>query len=163
MNRFVSITLAAASALAMSSYASAAPLYLSERADAAQQLNRGLDKNQADEDGRQANLASQRGDWAVSRAFAERSYQEDPSIRVEFNLATAYERTGRGDLAVPLYIDLVDRGQYTKTAALDNFYNLPASPMLANLADEATFRLARLGVGTAVAGSIKAYPMLVMK
>jgi hypothetical protein len=163
VKRFISFVLGAASTLAISSSAFAAPEYLSERADASHALSRGFDRNEADEDARQANLASQRGDWAISVSFAERSYRENPSIRDEFNLATAYEHMGRGDLAVPLYIDLVDRGQYTQTVPIDNFYGLPQSPMLANLADEAASRLKRLGARTATAGPIGAFPLVVEK
>src|ERR1700733_4893302 len=54
--------------------------------------------------------AAARGDWDTALAFFERSYREKPSILNEFDLATAFQRTGQGALAVPLYLDLIDRG-----------------------------------------------------
>jgi len=64
--------------------------------------------------------AAARGDWNTALAFFQRSYREKPSLLNEFNLATAYQRTGRGDLAVPLYLDLVDRGQLTEVTPIEN-------------------------------------------
>ena len=150
MKQLISVMLGAACALAISGFAFAAPdENLSERADASQVLSRGFDKNEASEDSRQAEMASQRGDWAVSASFAERSYRENPDIRDEFNLATAYEHIGQGGKAVPLYIDLVERGQFTKTQLIDNYDGLPQSPLLPVIADEAALRLNRMSAQTA--------------
>jgi hypothetical protein len=89
--------------------------------------------------------AAARGDWNTALAFFQRSYREKPSLLNEFNLATAYQRTGRGDLAVPLYLDLVDRGQQTEVTPIENTngsfdQKAPAS----DIADEARERLIRM-------------------
>jgi len=89
--------------------------------------------------------AAARGDWNTALAFFQRSYREKPSLLNEFNLATAYQRTGRGDLAVPLYLDLVDRGQLTEVTPIENTngsfdQKAPAS----DIADEARERLIRM-------------------
>jgi tetratricopeptide (TPR) repeat protein len=89
--------------------------------------------------------AAARGDWNAALAFFQRSYREKPSLLNEFNLATAYQRTGRGDLAVPLYLDLVDRGQQTEVTPIENTngsfdQKAPAS----DIADEARERLIRM-------------------
>ena len=89
--------------------------------------------------------AAARGDWSTALAFFQRSYREKPSLLNEFNLATAYQRTGRGDLAVPLYLDLVDRGQQTEVTPIENTngsfdQKAPAS----DIADEARERLIRM-------------------
>jgi len=89
--------------------------------------------------------AAARGDWNTALAFFQRSYREKPSLLNEFNLATAYQRTGRGDLAVPLYLDLVDRGQQTEVTPIENTngsfdQKAPAS----DIADEARDRLIRM-------------------
>jgi hypothetical protein len=86
-----------------------------------------------------------RGDWTMALAFFERSYREKPSILNEFNLATAYQRTGQGALAVPLYLDLIDRGRLTEVTPVQNSngsfdQKAPAS----DIADEARERLIRM-------------------
>jgi hypothetical protein len=89
--------------------------------------------------------AATRGDWDVALAFFERSYREKPSILNEFNLATAYQRTGQGALAVPLYLDLIDRGRLTEVTPVQNSNGTfdqkqPAS----DIADEARERLIKM-------------------
>lgn len=85
------------------------------------------------------------GDWNAALAFFQRSYREKPSILNEFNLATAYQRTGQGALAVPLYLDLIDRGGSTEVTPIQNTdesfdQKAPAS----DIADEARDRLIRM-------------------
>jgi hypothetical protein len=89
--------------------------------------------------------AAARGDWNTALAFFERSYREKPSILNEFNLATAYQRTGQGALAVPLYLDLIDRGRLTEVTPVQNAngsfdQKAPAS----DIADEARERLIKM-------------------
>lgn len=103
--------------------------------------------------------AAARGDWDTALAFFQRSYREKPSLLNEFNLATAYQRTGRGDLAVPLYLDLVDRGQQTEVTPIENRngsfdQKAPAS----DIADEARERLIRMHASTLLANRPAAAP-----
>jgi tetratricopeptide (TPR) repeat protein len=96
--------------------------------------------------------AAARGDWNTALAFFQRSYREKPSLLNEFNLATAYQRTGRGDLAVPLYLDLVDRGQQAEVTPIENTngsfdQKAPAS----DIADEARERLIRMHASSLMA------------
>ena len=89
--------------------------------------------------------AAAKGDWNTALSFFARSYREKPSILNEFNLATAYERTGQGALAVALYLDLVDRGRLTEATPVQNAngtfdQKAPAS----DIADEARDRLIRM-------------------
>ena len=90
--------------------------------------------------------SSQRDDWRLAGDLAERSYKQTPDLVNEFNLATSYQNTGRVALAIPLYIDLVERGQYVHTAPL--FKNDGTWPvvMKETIADEAARRLVRMGV-----------------
>jgi len=96
--------------------------------------------------------AAARGDWNTALAFFQRSYREKPSLLNEFNLATAYQRTGHGDLAVPLYLDLVDRGQQAEATPIENTngsfdQKAPAS----DIADEARERLIRMHASSLMA------------
>ena len=114
----------------------------SEQEDA---LARSENPSQAPADLIYGQSAAARGDWNTALAFFQRSYREKPSLLNEFNLATAYQRTGRGDLAVPLYLDLVDRGQLTEVTPIENTngsfdQKAPAS----DIADEARERLIRM-------------------
>jgi hypothetical protein len=89
--------------------------------------------------------AAARGDWNTALAFFERSYREKPSILNEFNLATAYQRTGKGALAVPLYLDLVDRGQSTEATPVQNRNgSFDQKTPARDIADEARERLIRM-------------------
>jgi hypothetical protein len=108
-------------------------------------LARNENSSQAPADLLYGQTAAARGDWNTALAFFQRSYREKPSLLNEFNLATAYQRTGRGDLAVPLYLDLVDRGQQTEVTPIENTngsfdQKAPAS----DIADEARERLIRM-------------------
>jgi len=101
-----------------------------------------------------------RGDWNTALAFFQRSYREKPSILNEFNLATAYQRTGQGSLAVPLYLDLIDRGGSIEGTPIQNTdesfdQKAPAS----DIADEARDRLIKmhaLDMSTGTAGQANA-------
>ena len=107
--------------------------------------DRTLSNDQPQRDLLDAEVASQRGDWNESARLAEISYRAKPDLWNEFNLATAYQHTGRGALAIPLYIDLTERGQYARTSPLySNDRSWPA-PMLPFMADEAAHRLAQMG------------------
>jgi hypothetical protein len=104
--------------------------------------------------------AAARGDWNKALAFFQRSYREKPSVLNEFNLATAYQRTGQGALAVPLYLDLIDRGGSTEVTPIQNAdesfdQRAPAS----DIADEARDRLIKMhamDLSTAGAGQASA-------
>jgi hypothetical protein len=109
----------------------------------------------------QAEMAGARGDWTVSALLADKSYREEPGIWSEFNLATADQHIGRKDLAEPLYVDLVERGQFVNLNPVQNFDGSWPSPMLGTVAQEATRRLDRLGYGSAVISDrIGPYPTL---
>jgi len=146
MRKFIPVLLVAAVTLPISAFSADQSNERSgQRAEAVQTLSRGFDKAGADEDARVAEMAGVRGDWAMSASLAARSYKEKPDIWNEFNLATAYQRTGQGAKAVPLYLDLVDRGQFTRTREIDSFDGEFQQPMLPNLADESALRLNRMG------------------
>jgi hypothetical protein len=93
-----------------------------------------------------AEVAAQRGDWSGSATLAEQSYREKPDLWNEFNLATAYQHTRREALAIPLYLDLVVRGQYARTYPLYSYDRSWPTPMLPFIADEAAHRLDQMGV-----------------
>jgi hypothetical protein len=96
--------------------------------------------------------AAARGDWKTALAFFQRSYREKPSLLNEFNLATAYQRTGRGDLAVPLYLDLVDRGQQAEVTPIENRNgSFDQKAPAADIADEARERLIRMHASSLLA------------
>jgi hypothetical protein len=102
--------------------------------------------------------AAARGDWDTALAFFERSYREKPSILNEFDLATAFQRTGRGALAVPLYLDLIDRGGSIEVTPIQNAdesfdQKAPAS----DIADEARDRLIKMhAMDLSTAGAVQA-------
>jgi len=118
----------------------------SERNDATHQLANGADKSDAQTDALHGQSAAQRGDWLISAAFSGRSFKQTPNMTTEFNLATAYQHTGRADLAIPLYIDIAERGQYLKTVPLLNADGTwPLNLMSSTYADEASKRLLSMG------------------
>ena len=82
----------------------------------------------------------------IDAPFSQRSYQQKPDLFNEFNLATAYQHTGNNALAIPLYLDLVERGQYTPTASILNADGTMPPPMLATISLESAKRLGVLGV-----------------
>ena len=85
------------------------------------------------------------GDWNSATAIAGRAYREDPNLRTEFNLATAYEHAGQAALAIPLYRDLAVKGQFTWTQALYDYRHGPRPEHVQfNYADAANERLAAL-------------------
>ena len=147
MKRFAQMLLAAAVTLPICAFTvNQSNERSDQRAEASLALSQGFDKAGASEDARLAQMAGARDDWAMSASLSARSYKEEPDIRSEFNLATAYQRTGQGAKAVPLYLDLVDRGQFTQTREIASFDGLARQPMLPNLADESAARLQRMGV-----------------
>jgi hypothetical protein len=132
------------------------------RADKA--LDSAFDSDNADNDSTQAEMAGARGDWAMSVKLGEKSYREQPGIWNEFNLATAYENTGRKDLAEPLYVNLVERGQFVNLHPIQNIDGSWPTNMLATVAQESTRRLIKMGYGNqsvAVSDTIAPYPALV--
>jgi hypothetical protein len=89
--------------------------------------------------------AASRGDWNTALTFFVRSYREKPSILNEFNLATAYQRTGQGALAVPLYLDLIDRGRMVEITPVRNTDgSFDQKSPSRDIADEARDRLIRM-------------------
>jgi hypothetical protein len=107
-------------------------------------LARGPDLADAHSDELQGEMAAERSDWKMTLAFSERSYQQTPDLINEFNLATAYEHTGSSALAIPLYIDLVERGQYTLTQPGLNSDGTNPTPMLRTISLESAKRLGRM-------------------
>jgi hypothetical protein len=161
VSRFVPVIFAAVSAIALCAFDSGPDsALLQERADATQALNRGFDRNESQGDLLDAESAGARGDWVVSAALAEQSYKERPDIINEFDLATAYQHTDRNALAVPLYIDLLDRGRHTRTVPVENFNRSMPPPMLPTLADEAALRLRNMGVTTGLGNTHGEFPAL---
>lgn len=85
------------------------------------------------------------GDWNSATVIAGRAYREDPNLRTEMNLATAYEHEGQVALAIPLYRDLEVKGQFTWTQALYDYRHGPRPEnVVYNYAEEAHRRLALL-------------------
>ena len=132
-----------------------------QRADASATLQRGFDKNNSTPDGTEAQLAGARGDWKTSVKLGEQAYRENPNIFIEFNLATAYQRIGRDDLARPLYVDLVTRGQYRDMTTIQNFDGSWPSRMDETVSQEASRRLGNMGTpDTVVLPKPGPYPMV---
>lgn len=69
-----------------------------------------------------AEQAAVDNDWSAVAADAARAYQAAPSAENEFNLAVAYENTGRATLAIPLYRDVAARGQMAIGRALYDYH-----------------------------------------
>jgi hypothetical protein len=127
-----------------------------ESAKADRTFARGPDPANARRDEFEGEMAAQSGDWKLTLAFSERSYQQTPDLNNEFNLATAYEHTGNNALAIPLYIDLVDRGEYTLTHSMLNADGTMPHPMLRTISMESARRLGRLGGSDAGIGPVVA-------
>ena len=148
MNRFVPALLAAVSALAVSGFTAAAPVSNAKPFPSHSSATTNVgDKAQTDL--LAAEVAAQRGDWSQSANLAEASYRSKPDVWNEFNLATAYQHTRRGGMSVPLYLDLVDRGQFARTRPIFNDNGTLPTPMLPYIADEAAHRLNQMGVDVA--------------
>jgi hypothetical protein len=64
-------------------------------------------------------------DWSGVLADAARAYNLTPSVENEFNLAAAYENTGRPTLAIPLYRDVAARGRMTVGEAVYDYRRGP--------------------------------------
>ncbi len=87
------------------------------------------------------------GDWPAVAALLEKVYRNDPSLGNEFNLATAYARTGQATLAIPLYEDVARKGQFNSATALYEYRGEidPRTPRRNfNYSDEALRRIALL-------------------
>jgi len=87
------------------------------------------------------------GDWPAVTALLEKVYRNDPSLGNEFNLATAYTRTGQTALAIPLYEDVAKKGQFNSATALYQYRDEadPRTPRRSfNYSDEALRRIALL-------------------
>ena len=87
------------------------------------------------------------GDWPAVAALLEKGYRDDPSLGNEFNLATAYARTGQVSLAIPLYEDVARRGQFNSARVLYEYRSEvdPRTPRRSfNYSDEALRRIAAL-------------------
>ena len=93
-----------------------------------------------------AELAAASGDWPSATRLMEAAYRADPNIGNEFNLATAYARAGRVELAIPLYEDVARKGQFTMAAPIfdrkDADTGKPRKSF--NYSDEALRRIALL-------------------
>ena len=99
----------------------------------------------------------------MSARLANKSYREQPDVWNEFNLATADSHIGRNDLAEPLYVDLIGRGQFVDLNPVQNFDGSWPAPMLGTVAQESNRRLDRMGYGgegAVVSDRIGPYPTL---
>ena len=167
MNKFLPILVAAASVFAISS-ASAYDFNqpgerLAEEQRGADAMNTPFDPDKASADLIQAQMAGARGDWVMSAMLADKSYREQPGIWNEFNLATADQHIGRNDLAEPLYINLVSRGQFVELDPVQNFDGSWPTQMLGTVAQESSGRLDRMGYGgngTVVSNVVGPYPSI---
>ncbi len=162
MKRLVPALLAAASALVVSACAFTAPGdKLKEQADASRSLSWGVEQGNSVDDMHAAQMAGARGDWTASADLGEQSYRENPSIWNEFNLATAYQNTGRAGQAIPLYANLVDRGRFVALVSVQNFDGSWPAPMASTVSEEAQLRLNRLsGIGAGPHVTNFSYPAL---
>jgi hypothetical protein len=157
MFNFVRLLAAGSALIALSACAYDNPGFdAKETAKAEQTFARGPDRANARRDEFEAEMAAQSGDWKMTLAFSERSYQQTPDLNNEFNLATAYQNTGNNALAIPLYIDLVNRGQYTLTHSILKADGTMPRPMLRTISMESARRLGGLGGGDAVVGPVVA-------
>ncbi len=142
MKRLIPVLLAAASTFAISACAFNSPgEKLRQQADASEALSRGHDQDESVRDMHLEVLAGARGDWSASRELGELSYSERPDIWNEFNLATAYEHTGRTSQAVPLYTDLVERGRSVALVPVQNFDGSWPQAMAPTVSEESARRL----------------------
>lgn len=98
-------------------------------------------------------------DWTATNLF-ERSAEKRPGVLELFNLAAAYQRTGRMDKAAPLYRTVAVHGGYTWVRPSSDFTTRPGErirPILRfNLADESVARLERIEGPTMVADATPA-------
>lgn len=93
----------------------------------------------------QARRAAAIGDWPTVAKQLEEAYRADPSIANEFNLATAYAKTGQISLAIPLYTEVARKGQFTMATALfDRGDDQTKRPRSFTYSDEALRRIALL-------------------
>jgi hypothetical protein len=136
---------------------------LAQERNATAAMNTAFDPDKSGADLIEAQMAGARGDWIMSAQLAEKSYREQPGIWNEFNLATADSHIGRNDLAEPLYVNLVERGQFTLLDPVQNFDGSWPAPMMGTVAQESNRRLDRMGYGgegTVVSNRVGQYPSL---
>ena len=81
--------------------------------------------------------------WTAANLF-ERSTDKYDSVRARFDLATAYQATGRIPDAIELYRGLVRDGQYVTGVQDVNYANRSARIRRFNVAEESARRLAML-------------------
>ena len=81
--------------------------------------------------------------WTAANLF-ERSVEKRPEALNHFNLASAYERTGRLSEAAASYQVVAEIGKYQWAYASRDYANRDRAVRRFNLADEAALRLARL-------------------
>jgi hypothetical protein len=93
----------------------------------------------------QAQQAALDDNWTAVVSLAGKAYRESPSLNNEFNLATAYTRTGQMALAIPLYADVAANGRYSEVTVLYDYRSGTRPPRVQyNIADEANRRLVLL-------------------
>ena len=134
--------------------AGAAALFLASPASA-QDLPPAAAQQTAHADEVQAEATISHDDWSAALAAAARSYREYPTLRNEFNLASAYEHAGDATLAILLYQDVAARADLAWGVTLYD-YRRTGGPEHKSfyLADEAARRLTVL-TGTPVASSAR--------
>ena len=112
--------------------------------EAASSLNAPPSAVRSDEDAARARSSLAWNNVFAAANLMEQANQGASTVLTRFNLATAYERTGRLREAAALYRGLVTDGQFTN-AILDPRYDEPnLRPRWINLADESAARLAVL-------------------
>lgn len=84
--------------------------------------------------------------WTAANLF-ERSVDRDKSVRVRFDLATLYARTGRTADAREIYAKLIRDGEYTEGTQDVNYENRGARLVRFNIAEESARRLALMDRG----------------
>jgi len=79
--------------------------------------------------------------WTAANLY-ERSVDKDNSVAARFNLASAYERTGRLPEAAALYAILIRDGQFMWVTSGVDYRDRAARLVHFNIADESAARLA---------------------
>jgi hypothetical protein len=95
--------------------------------------------------GRVGAQAASWGDrWAAANLFERATDKEGKSVRLRFDLATTYARTGRVQEAERLYADLIHDGQYTVGVTDPDLHNRGRRLVRFNVGEESARRLAIL-------------------
>jgi len=142
MNRAgLSLVIGAAGLLAT---ACASADHRTARLDAAQTLNQAHGVIQAEREERTGQTASAWGDrWTANNLLA-RAAVDNPTVIDRFNLAVAYEKTGRYADAAPIYRRLETDGRYTWAVTMVDDRDRAARDRRFNVARESAHRLAQL-------------------